>query len=1245
MDVTSFASAAHCRILLVPIRPIKKKTFEKWASLIRTFSTISLADVPPDPRPNMALSSSPTSTGKLLLSYHTTLPPATPFLHTYSISRRVLGVIGILDCREFTSLEDGVQEFKNMLANYPDVEPLAARVYAFEPMDGQKYDVEGCVVIPSVGDMTFYLNTLIADFCSTILYELSNWATTIESLTSIPTPQETPSSSSLPPTSLPPVTPLTSVSANRLSLASIQPQRLSTFGGSSNALLSPMSSNIALSKSSSAPTSPTTLPRSISTPPLPGSSLASSSTITTSGTATPTTNGTTPRPLPQRSETTLGFSSSSSVAPEDPKSAKKLGGRAKKLLGDLYLLAGKLEEAERTYGESINHTKVWQDSVWQAGAMEGLAVCEVVKSYLTMQPPSASPTPTELFHPPRPVAPPPTSSPSGTSTTLSLQSDIPERFSQLIALYQKASSSSSSSPWDHSSSESAHPLLYVEACVRCLDFLEVLWRSDSRWDSRSVREIVEGRPLKDTERRVDRWKGLRVSLVSASLPAPGSNAATPTAQTVTKAKVGEWAALALSISMGSVQLKDRIRILVRLAGVYERLGWARKRAWCLREVAGLCAEGAGGREVEVIERDSGERKGEKKEEGVGLGIIMEEGKKKKRPANLSVITIMSGEERKKTPNAIRTTTMYEGNESVIRLVDEYLSVFGVEVITSADTKEDSNESDYRRISVLTQGESELGSEERKQDYFGWPSVQVAALRDAIGTAELLSDYQGAIRFTISALRSLTEFMLPSEQLRLSQNIPRIFSAAARRGLSLEMSFWGPNNLLMSIEAPQPALNRQVMERKRPDAEALTVASTSKNPFIYNPNARIGVTSTKVTLVESEPADFFVTLHNPFLFSLDIEKVSLCTSGVSFSSEPISVTIPPASYHPVRISGTPLEAGELVIKGCDIKLVGCAPQQFILPVWNEEDEKKQKHSSGGMLKDPERIKAQGLRARRKEQAGKIVEDGLNFVKCQVVSKQPYLTLRSTSLTHGSLMLYDGEISSFSIALENTSEYPVDFIELAFQDANTQSARDYISDNDLPPGELYEIELDLLQRPVFSWDPTKWQQRVEPNEEAILTVDCLGKLGCTSGTIQIDYGYLERLPSESPTTASPTFYTRRITCDISMTVHHSLNAASMDLLRFSTSHHEEPNRRWSAGHGRSASTVRAIAQTQMEGKLEEGLKNVDLRKDCLFTVDVRNLYGQPFDVTLERIRDSFKNSSECQSRALPNVNSLSRSKKTA
>lgn len=151
-------------------------------------------------------------------------------------------------------------------------------------------------------------------------------------------------------------------------------------------------------------------------------------------------------------------------------------------------------------------------------------------------------------------------------------------------------------------------------------------------------------------------------------------------------------------------------------------------------------------------------------------------------------------------------------------------------------------------------------------------------------------------------------------------------------------------------------------------------------------------------------DWYAALMSPFC----------STSGVPFVCEPLSTTVPPGSFHTVRLAGAPLEAGLLTIRGCNIRLSGCAAREFILPVWNDEDEaKRQKAAMLDHGKD--RMKSSGLAAFVRTEAELLSEqtEGLKFVECTVVPEMPMLLMRSTSLTHGALMLYDGEVYVLSL----------------------------------------------------------------------------------------------------------------------------------------------------------------------------------------------------------------------------------------
>lgn len=74
----------------------------------------------------------------------------------------------------------------------------------------------------------------------------------------------------------------------------------------------------------------------------------------------------------------------------------------------------------------------------------------------------------------------------------------------------------------------------------------------------------------------------------------------------------------------------------------------------------------------------------------------------------------------------------------------------------------------------------------------------------------------------------------------------------------------------------------------------------------------------------------------------------------------------------------------------------------------------------------------------------------------------------------------------------------------------------------------------------------------------------------------------------------FYTRQLTYPVLVTVYHMLECYDMDILSYSG-----PNDRIGIGH------------------LDPSLEESEDYSWCLFSIEVRNTYGLPFEVTFERM----------------------------
>ncbi|GAA6003089.1 hypothetical protein JCM10207_001980 [Rhodosporidiobolus poonsookiae] len=1156
---------AKVQILLVPVHPIKKSRFERYVQLLRRFERIPLADVPPDRRGERAVfSSSPNTPGNLLFDYltPTTYAPQHPlaFLSELQVHRRIQGIIGIIDATEYEgkSLGTALAAFQASLRDLPKT--FATKVYGFDPSEqqldeGRKFkESEGLVMVPGAGDVAFFLKSLLADFAGEVLWEFSNMAAQLESRTSIPTPQE--SSAVASPFSFVPAKPgtRTSISAP------------------------PAQSSLPSSPISTKPQQPVNLAALGVPPPLPPrTGFGPDKDAQTAN-------------LPSYLTSNPGVPASPPPGSQlvDARSRKRVAGREKKLMGDMWLLAGRLGDAITCYNDAVALTKAWQDQVWQASALEGLAVALVVQATL---PKGAQGTRPPSHLPPRSDSPAPGQPNPDISTFLSA---IPDRLTQAVSLYEKMLTPlerpDDAPPPDP---DRAHPLVYVESCLRLAYFYLAIFEAQG-----SIPKALDRLVTSPTSPSVH-----SPSTGTAQARAARLTSFSP-ANTVPRSTIAQWISSAYSPYLALLALPSRLRVTAEIASLFGRIGYRRKEAFVLRELAALCAEGVAGKSIEVFPAAAGHP-----------ATIVEESDDSRSTATPPSSALQPNGKGRPSPHrlasgsVVRTASDPAGNESIVRVTEKVCEAFGIVVAPKVSREEARVEKrksliQGRTLEIL---ESEVGG-------FGWPGLQVSVLKDAIGIAEALPDYQAAIRFTVTALRALSDTMPPVEQYELSQNIPRVFAAATRRGAAFDLEYWGPTQLVMSLEVAKLSSNRAPVEQSTEAANS-AAASGPRNPFLYDPRKRPQAAKTRPSLVQNEATEVFVTLQNPFLFELEIQSIELSTSGVAFACDPLSTVIPPGSFHTVRLSGTPREPGTLVIRGCNIRLAGCTSREFILPVWDAAEEAKQ-HKALLLDTSHERIKATGLDAlpRAGRAISAVVSDdpldgSAKFLECTVVPELPLLWMRSTSLTHGALMLYDGEISTIRIGLENTSPSPVDFLQVTFTDSLTTSTQAYLAENELSAVEAYELEAEGVHRPVFRWSGST-STSIPPGASYVLEVQCLGKIGCGFGSIQIDYGWLDREVVQN----TKTFHTRRLFCDVFMTVHRAVVAHTLDISRL------KPLPDGGATHGRSASVVSLGNRgAALDKRLEDSLRDVDDGEYCLVAVDVANVYGKPFEVKLERHED--------------------------
>ena len=89
----------------------------------------------------------------------------------------------------------------------------------------------------------------------------------------------------------------------------------------------------------------------------------------------------------------------------------------------------------------------------------------------------------------------------------------------------------------------------------------------------------------------------------------------------------------------------------------------------------------------------------------------------------------------------------------------------------------------------------------------------------------------------------------------------------------------------------------------------------------------------------------------------------------------------------------------------------------------------------------------------------------------------------------------------------------------------------------------------------------------------------------------------------------FYTRQLSYPVLVTVYHMLECQGMDILSYS-------------GATTTISADDDLDETTPEAKARKALLHVgDIADWCIFSIEVRNTYGLPFEVTFERNQEGM------------------------
>ncbi|KIY43410.1 hypothetical protein FISHEDRAFT_53353 [Fistulina hepatica ATCC 64428] len=1112
MDSHAFGSLAQLQILLIPVGLIPQSSFESYAAEIRTFEEIRHVDIPESGKDDRdRFMPRVMSGGQINISFPSHAPP---FAHTplslLRPSHFPLAVLGVASCSQSDLLSDIRDHFHaTIMEMFPpgSIYPLARTCFVFEETDestslDQGEDL-GLVVIPSMmGDKKkVYIGTQLGELCSRILGEFGVLFEALES----PQGNEYLNSATLP--TLPPLSEIP---------VPLDKDMQSGFVKSSLPSVAPFTSQPEVNRSSHS-----------ATPPLKRNNTTTS--IRTSvGTKA------------KKRQATLGVASSPA--------------RLCKALGDFFLLAGRIVDADIWYTEALSSLKPTTDPVWYASALEGAVTVAIMDAWVTGH---------GLISPVSPTSP------------REPWADIMDKLSQAIALYGKQP------PSEDADCYSLMSYLYCSAVLRQTHLLFSIWSSKG-WGPLAFTAMLHPGPspyLPPTLSHLDENTPEHLERLSL-------------ASGVSRAQISSTLSQVHGPWLLHLDPRERISILEATASIYACIRFRRKEVYILREILGCILD------LVVCGREEGVTPFSRERNTSTSGLL-----------GLGIKVPNSAASTDRGDVGIRPIESQDGNTGVLRVLSYVCSILGIQfdAVKVLDGQPAGPKLDRRNSTPpVSLDDDQITAIEPS----GWPELQIGVVREAVAVAETLPDYPSVAQFSLSSLKTLQHVLEPGDQYYLHMKAARALATARRRGDMRVVEYWSGRPVVSITISPLPLARlplEKPMSALRPASDVTPILTGGTDPFLYNPRRAAGQGQTLV--VKNETLEFVLVLQNPYVFDLELQSLSLCTSGVQFETKPIQTIIPAGSLHRVTLSGKTTAAGILTIRGCIAQALGTMPREFLLPLSTPDEETRISRKRAAAACETGRSKYSGLLsfpAERHKRAAKKPERTsqsvpTKYLEVRVVPEQPLLRIRRTSVTHGAVMLYENEKSTIRITVENVSHLPVDFVRLSFDDSTLAPAQQALAEGNLSVFDTYETEFSLIHRPLFSWSVDAKNQYIAPGQKLSLTINALGKSGCNESTIYISYSYAHRPLAEGEAPAE-VFHTRQLSYPVMVTVYQMLECTGMDIMPFPL---------------HTPKLQDGVASQDKARRLN--MNTGDKDGWCLFSIEVRNMYGQPFDVSFDRTQE--------------------------
>lgn len=1104
---------ARARALVLPIGQIQRDRFSSFVQRLSQEHVVRLRDISADGRPNRNMFS-PLGfpDGAMLYDLVTHVPPPSQLaLSPFDLYREPLTVIAIADGKElengpfgrrhsangnaYTVAEKNIHALYKELVELRDAHGKALThqvlIFDYVPSDDHEIPIpEGITTIPPVEkSRRTTMKTIMCDISSLLLAEMTTLAKSYEAMTVIDSPGY--SSASRPQINgnswtVDEINPI-----SRRNSQFAMPTRSASTSGSHDRSQARMSmpvpfKGLPFSSSSSTPTGrPSTPVRSasgLSNPPTTFDDIANGGGTDPGSPEKHQANGDGVKSTNQDKVSVQGFGPGGL----NEKWRNKGKGRVAIVVGSLFLQAGRWSDALKELVDGATVAKSINDHLWHGKALELITVCLLLLGWagLEFQVPTICLPSTDKSSGNSKAPDTDEVDPNQSKWLRQLQTLLPELLERIIGLYSRISG------------EQLPPFPLSETVIRFCNILTILHLCEGKLEQKSLDMMVFGKlpakPLNSSPRlTISPTRTHIATLLLRAFPSSGQELLTTA---------------------------DRVIILSGIASVHGTLGLHRKKTMIIRELISVLISGL----VEARTRGAAD---------VGIHPA----------ASLVNMGGVNGHTNGSGALELGEGDIEHGIHAFLGMLCKTYGVVSLDGIMTG-TSMDHDDSD-KAVTSRIQNQSSAR-------HFGFLDIKLNILRACISFSEALPDFDGVLKFSSDLLRTAgsgvahgprREDAAPAitrdEQMRLAINISKTSNLSKRLGLGhLSAEYWD-EFLIRGITLDPLLPTRAPVPHAKSVLPGVNTARTSQdvNPFIYNPFLRApDKAAVEKTLVVGEAANFRITLQNPYEIDVEIESIKLDTEGAEFEPSVERTVIGPYRTQILKVSGTPRSAGTLKVTGAIVRVQGCRERRFPIfsQPWASDTQIKVKGIGLSALEKSKTLPPPGPRLK------------LDNVGLKVISAQPILVVKSTTLAQSAIMILEGERQVFSVTLQNLSdETPADLLLFSFQDSTQAPLQTALSNRDATAAELYEYELVLAKKQALRLRKISDSERyIAPGGSRTFEFEILGKPGLTNGTIQIDYAYLG-VPHDE---IAHQFHTRQVCLDLAVTVNASVELSRIDVL---------------------------------------------------------------------------------------------------